>query len=178
MVLAIKTKLLKDLFGGKYFKKVAKMSDDQSDEFFDALETQNEVTTLNDSTKTHDKSDLIETERELADEEDVKDCKIKLKEALEKLKHSNNPLKSEFINVLTSIHTKIELYGQKFEVHREESEVEISETIEETKTSILSIADDKVQCLRQVPIKDKDQTFEEFRDPRMNFKQTVRLSIE
>ena len=162
----------------KSFKKVAKMSDDQSDEFFDALETQNEFVAKNDTTEIHDKSAKEGTERELADEKDVKDCKIKLKEALEKLKHSDIPLKSEFIKVLSSIQTKIEIYGRRFEVTREESEVEISETIEETKTSILSVMDDKVQCLRQVPIRDKDKTFEEFHDPKMNFKQSVRLSFK
>ena len=65
-------------------------------------------------------------------------------------------------------------------ITKEDSEIEISETvIESTKTSILSITDNKVQSVieEKVQIRDKDQTFEEFHDPQMNFKTTVRIKM-
>ena len=54
-----------------------------------------------------------------------------------------------------------------------------SSFIESTKTSILSITDNKVQSVieEKVQIRDKDQTFEEFHDPQMNFKTTVRIKM-
>ena len=102
---------------------------------------------------------------------------IQIEKTIDKLESKKDmKLQNEFIQVLTKI--KDELIPVKNT--KEDSEIEISETfIESTKTSILSITDNKVQSVieEKVQIRDKDQTFEEFHDPQMNFKTTVRIKM-
>ena len=128
--------------------------DNETEEFFDAVES-----------------------LDFATEEDLKDMRIQIEKTINKLESKKDmKLRNEFIQVLTKI--KDELIPVKNT--KEDSEIEISETvIESTKTSILSITDNKVQSVieEKVPIRDKDQTFEEFHDPQMNFKTTVRIKM-
>ena len=127
-------------------------------------------------TETEEFFDAVES-FEFATEEDLKDIRIQIEKTINKLESKKDmKLRNEFIQVLTKI--KDELIPVKNT--KEDSEIEISETfIESTKTSILSITDNKVQSVieEKVQIRDKDQTFEEFHDPQMNFKTTVRIKM-
>ena len=127
-------------------------------------------------TETEEFFDAVES-FEFATEEDLKDMRIQIEKTINKLESKKDmKLRNEFIQVLTKI--KDELIPVKNT--KEDSEIEISETfIESTKTSILSITDNKVQSVieEKVQIRDKDQTFEEFHDPQMNFKTTVRIKM-
>ena len=131
---------------------------------------------MSEDTETEEFFDAVES-FEFATEEDLKDMRIQIEKTINKLESKKDmKLRNEFIQVLTKI--KDELIPVKNT--KEDSEIEISETvIESTKTSILSITDNKVQSVieEKVPIRDKDQTFEEFHDPQMNFKTTVRIKM-
>ena len=131
---------------------------------------------MSEDTETEEFFDAVES-FEFATEEDLKDMRIQIEKTINKLESKKDmKLRNEFIQVLTKI--KDELIPVKNT--KEDSEIEISETfIESTKTSILSITDNKVQSVieEKVPIRDKDQTFEEFYDPQMNFKTTVRIKM-
>ena len=135
---------------------------------------------MSEDTETEEFFDAVES-FEFATEEDLKDMRIQIEKTINKLESKKDiKLRNEFIQVLTKI--KDELIPVKItkEGSKEDSEIEISETvIESTKTSILSITDNKVQSVieEKVPIRDKDQTFEEFYDPQMNFKTTVRIKM-
>ena len=135
---------------------------------------------MSEDTETEEFFDAVES-FEFATEEDLKDMRIQIEKTINKLESKKDmKLRNEFIQVLTKI--KDELIPVKItkEGSKEDSEIEISETvIESTKTSILSITDNKVQSVieEKVPIRDKDQTFEEFHDPQMNFKTTVRIKM-
>ena len=131
---------------------------------------------MSEDTETEEFFDPVES-FEFATEEDLKDMRIQIEKTINKLESKKDiKLRNEFIQVLTKI--KDELIPVKNT--KEDSEIEISETfIESTKTSILSITDNKVQSVieEKVQIRDKDQTFEEFHDPQMNFKTTVRIKM-
>ena len=131
---------------------------------------------MSEDTETEEFFDAVES-FEFATEEDLKDMRIQIEKTINKLESKKDmKLRNEFIQVLTKI--KDELIPVKNT--KEDSEIEISETfIESTKTSILSITDNKVQSVieEKVQIRDKDQTFEEFHDPQMNFKTTVRIKM-
>ena len=131
---------------------------------------------MSEDTETEEFFDAVES-LEFATEEDLKDMRIQIEKTINKLESKKDmKLRNEFIQVLTKI--KDDLIPVKNT--KEDSEIEISETvIESTKTSILSITDNKVQSVieEKVPIRDKDQTFEEFYDPQMNFKTTVRIKM-
>ena len=131
---------------------------------------------MSEDTETEEFFDAVES-LEFATEEDLKDMRIQIEKTINKLESKKDmKLRNEFIQVLTKI--KDELIPVKNT--KEDSEIEISETfIESTKTSILSITDNKVQSVieEKVQIRDKDQTFEEFHDPQMNFKTTVRIKM-
>ena len=131
---------------------------------------------MSEDTETEEFFDAVES-FEFATEEDLKDMRIQIEKTINKLESKKEmKLRNEFIQVLTKI--KDELIPVKNT--KEDSEIEISETvIESTKTSILSITDNKVQSVieEKVQIRDKDQTFEEFHDPQMNFKTTVRIKM-
>ena len=131
---------------------------------------------MSEDTETEEFFDAVES-LEFATEEDLKDMRIQIEKTINKLESKKDmKLRNEFIQVLTKI--KDELIPVKNT--KEDSEIEISETvIESTKTSILSITDNKVQSVieEKVQIRDKDQTFEEFHDPQMNFKKTVRIKM-
>ena len=131
---------------------------------------------MSEDTETEEFFDAVES-LEFATEEDLKDMRIQIEKTINKLESKKEmKLRNEFIQVLTKI--KDELIPVKNT--KEDSEIEISETvIESTKTSILSITDNKVQSVieEKVQIRDKDQTFEEFHDPQMNFKTTVRIKM-
>jgi len=135
---------------------------------------------MSEDTETEEFFDAVES-FEFATKEDLKDMRIQIEKTINKLESKKDmKLRNEFIQVLTKI--KDELIPVKItkEGSKEDSEIEISETfIESTKTSILSITDNKVQSVieEKVPIRDKDQTFEEFYDPQMNFKTTVRIKM-
>ena len=131
---------------------------------------------MSEDTETEEFFDAVES-LDFATEEDLKDMRIQIEKTINKLESKKDmKLRNEFIQVLTKI--KDELIPVKNT--KEDSEIEISETvIESTKTSILSITDNKVQSVieEKVQIRDKDQTFEEFHDPQMNFKTTVRIKM-
>lgn len=131
---------------------------------------------MSEDTETEEFFDAVES-FEFATEEDLKDMRIQIEKTINKLESKKDmKLRNDFIQVLTKI--KDELIPVKNT--KEDSEIEISETvIESTKTSILSITDNKVQSVieEKVQIRDKDQTFEEFHDPQMNFKKTVRIKM-
>ena len=131
---------------------------------------------MSEDTETEEFFDAVES-LDFATEEDLKDMRIQIEKTINKFESKKDmKLRNEFIQVLTKI--KDELIPVKNT--KEDSEIEISETfIESTKTSILSITDNKVQSVieEKVQIRDKDQTFEEFHDPQMNFKTTVRIKM-
>ena len=131
---------------------------------------------MSEDTETEEFFDAVES-FEFATEEDLKDMRIQIEKTINKLESKKDmKLRNEFIQVLTKI--KDDFIPVKNT--KEDSEIEISETfIESTKTSILSITDNKVQSVieEKVQIRDKDQTFEEFHDPQMNFKTTVRIKM-
>ena len=131
---------------------------------------------MSEDTETEEFFDAVES-LDFATEKDLKDMIIQIEKTIDKLESKKDmKLQNEFIQVLTKI--KDELIPVKNT--KEDSEIEISETfIESTKTSILSITDNKVQSVieEKVQIRDKDQTFEEFHDPQMNFKTTVRIKM-
>ena len=123
---------------------------------------------MSEETETQEFFDAVESQSEFASEEDLKETKLKIEKTLEKLKNKPDfKLKNELIRVLTKIQDILA-------VKNDETEIEIS--IESTQTSVLSMIDDKVQNVLTVPIQAKDQTFEEFQDPQLNFKQSVQIS--
>ena len=126
---------------------------------------------MSEETETQEFFDAVESQSEFATEEDLTETKLKIEKTLEKLKNKPDfKLKNELIGVLTKIQDILA-------VKNDETEIEISEiSIESTQTSVLSMMDDKVQNVLTVPIQAKDQTFEEFRDPQLNFKQSVQIS--
>ena len=131
---------------------------------------------MSEDTETEEFFDAVES-LDFATEEDLKDMRIQIEKTINKLESKKDmKLRNEFIQVLTKIKDKLIPVKNT----KEDSEIEISETfIESTKTSILSITDNKVQSVieEKVQIRDKDQTFEEFHDPQMNFKTTVRIKM-
>ena len=123
---------------------------------------------MSEETETQEFFDAVESQSEFATEEDLKETKLKIEKTLEKLKNKPDfKLKNELIGVLRKIQDILA-------VKNDETEIEIS--IESTQTSVLSMIDDKVQNVLTVPIQAKDQTFEEFQDPQLNFKQSVQIS--
>ena len=123
---------------------------------------------MSEETETQEFFDAVESQSEFATEEDLTETKLKIEKTLEKLKNKPDfKLKNELIRVLTKIQDILA-------VKNDETEIEIS--IESTQTSVLSMIDDKVQNVLTVPIQAKDQTFEEFQDPQLNFKQSVQIS--
>ena len=123
---------------------------------------------MSEETETQEFFDAVESQSEFATEEELKETKLKIEKTLEKLKNKPDfKLKNELIGVLTKIQDILA-------VKNDETEIEIS--IESTQTSVLSMIDDKVQNVLTVPIQAKDQTFEEFQDPQLNFKQSVQIS--
>ena len=99
---------------------------------------------MSEDTETEEFFDAVES-LEFATEEDLKDMRIQIEKTINKLESKKDmKLRNEFIQVLTKI--KDELIPVKNT--KEDSEIEISETvIESTKTSILSITDNKVQSV-------------------------------
>ena len=146
-------------------KKSSKRSESEL-EAWKCKQTFHEI--MSEETETQEFFDAVESQSEFASEEDLKETKLKIEKTLEKLKNKPDfKLKNELIRVLTKIQDILA-------VKNDETEIEIS--IESTQTSVLSMIDDKVQNVLTVPIQAKDQTFEEFQDPQLNFKQSVQIS--